>query len=141
MCDGVHGRIDGGHARAFAVSKDKRQELGRAGELAANKHLKRCGYRILAKNYTCAAGEIDIICREGTCIVFVEVKTLADDAASDPESRIGTAKQKKLLRAARYWLATQGEPDCAYRFDAIGIIMPPGESPRIRHIQDAFVPP
>ncbi len=128
------------HTRALVVSEDKRQDVGRAGERAAKKHLKHCGYRILATNYTCAAGEIDIICQDDTCIVFVEVKALTDDTASDPESKIGTGKQKRLLRSARYWLAAHGEPDCAYRFDAIGVIMPPGGSLRIRHIQEAFVP-
>jgi putative endonuclease len=122
------------------VSGVSRQKLGRAGEKAACNYLRQKGYRILARNYTCAAGELDLICRHDDCIVFVEVKTLSDSDAADPESRIGRTKQRQLTRVARYWLAAHGEPDLAYRFDAIGVTLPSGEAPHIRHIPEAFVP-
>jgi len=117
-----------------------RKILGRDGESLVRKHLKRRGYRILARNYTCPVGEIDIICLDGQTIVFVEVKTRSSDADAGPEETITRAKQRQLARVARFWLETHGRPQCAYRFDAVGVVMPPGKTPIVSHFVDAFVP-
>lgn len=117
-----------------------KQELGAAGEKAAAKYLHRRGYKILARNFSCPLGEIDLICYCDDCIVFVEVKTLSDDVAGDPEERITRGKQRRLGRAARWWIDARGRPECAYRFDAVSVVLPAEGSPRIRHIVEAFVP-
>jgi len=123
----------------FRVSGPK-QELGAAGEKAAGKYLRRCGYKILDRNFSCPLGEIDLICYHDDCIVFVEVKTLADDAAGDPEERITRGKQKRLARAAHWWIEARSRPDCAYRFDAVSVVLGADGRPRVRHIMEAFVP-
>jgi putative endonuclease len=116
------------------------QKLGQSGEKIARRHLKKQGYRILAANYECAAGEIDLIgFREG-CIVFFEVKSRASDAAAPPEENITPAKRRQMEKTARYWLAANRHPDCAYRFDAISVVIPPQGEPAIRHIVEAFTP-
>jgi|CXWL01.1.fsa_nt_gi putative endonuclease len=118
-----------------------RKKLGAQGEKLAADHLARSGYRILARNYVCPAGEIDLICHGDGAIVFVEVKSLEHDRAGDPEERITPAKQRKIELAARHWLAEHRQPDCAYRFDAVSVIIPVDENPpRIRHIVEAFIP-
>lgn len=117
-----------------------KDDLGKAGEEIARRHLKRNGLRILARNYTCPTGEIDLIAAEEDCIAFVEVKTRADDASADPEANVTPTKQRHLERAARSWLAKHCWPDCAYRFDVITVIMPEGGEPRVRHIREAFLP-
>ncbi|MBN2559971.1 MAG: YraN family protein [Phycisphaerae bacterium] len=117
-----------------------RRNLGKAGEKAARKHLRRHGYSILAGNYVCPAGELDLVCYQDGCIVFVEVKTRGDDTSTDPEGNITCAKRRQLERVARAWLANHREPDCAYRFDAVSVVLPVGGEPRVRHIVDAFVP-
>jgi len=122
------------------VSSSKEQELGKAGELAACRFLKSQGYRVLARNFGCPAGEIDLICREADCIVFVEVKTRSDDAPADPEANITPRKQRRLEEAARIWLARHRWPDCAYRFDAVSVIIPETGEANVRHIRDAFLP-
>ena len=117
-----------------------RKDLGRAGEKAAAKFLKRAGHRILSRNYDAPGGELDLVTRDGACIVFVEVKTRRDDDAADPEINITATKQRHMMRAAQYWLRAHGEPESAYRFDAVSIVMPEKGEPRIRHIIEAFIP-
>ncbi len=114
--------------------------LGAAGEKAAEKFLRSRGYRILSRNYSCPMGELDLVCfHEGT-VVFVEVKTRATDAAADPEENITPSKQRQLYRVARAWLAAHRHPECAYRFDAVSVVLPEGGAPGIRHIIEAFIP-
>lgn len=117
-----------------------RKDLGKRGEETARKHLQRNGYKILARNYSCPVGEIDLIGYKDGCIVFVEVKTRAEDAAGDPEENITPGKRRRLERAAQAWLAFHGQPECAYRFDAVSVILPADGEPRVRHIVEAFVP-
>lgn len=116
------------------------KKLGAEGEKAAARFLKKAGYRILARNYTCPLGEIDIIAHGDGAIVFVEVKTRADDAAANPEANITPAKQRQVSRVARFWLRAHGEPDCPWRFDALSVILPPGGKPVVRQIVSAFAP-
>jgi len=113
--------------------------LGAAGERAAEQHLNSLGFKIIARNYKCPAGELDLIAADRTTIVFVEVKTLRCDADADPENKINPTKQRKLETVARYWLKANGEPEAAYRFDAISVVMN-GDSPQVRHIEEAFIP-
>jgi putative endonuclease len=122
------------------VSANQEQQLGKAGEKAACRFLKSSGYHILARNFGCPVGEIDLICRDAESIVFVEVKTRADDAAADPETNITPAKQRRMERAAKVWLARHHWPDCAYRFDAVSVIIPSTREAKVRHIREAFLP-
>ncbi|QOJ03885.1 MAG: YraN family protein [Planctomycetia bacterium] len=115
-----------------------RKELGDAGETLACKFLKKSGYRILARNYRCPAGEIDIVCSADGVIAFVEVKTRVDDSQAAPENNIRSEKKRHIERTARFWIAQNGRPDTAYRFDAISIVMPEAGDPIVRHIVDAF---
>ena len=117
-----------------------RKKLGRVGERAAARHLKSNGYRILARNFACPVGELDLVCYHDGAIVFVEVKTRQHDTSTDPEENITRAKRRKLELTARAWLASHREPDCAYRFDAVSVIVPADGETRVRHIVDAFEP-
>ncbi len=116
------------------------QQLGQTGEKVARRFLKKQGFKILAANYECPAGEIDLIGFRDGCIVFFEVKSRASDAAAPPEANITPTKQRHLIQAARFWLAAHRQPDCAYRFDAISVVIPPVGEPEIRHIVEAFTP-
>lgn len=117
-----------------------RRTVGQKGEDAACRFLKRHGYRVIERNYSCGFGEIDVIVRNDDTLVFVEVKTLSNDAAADPEIHVNRAKQRQIEKAARAWLHTYGEPELTYRFDVVSIVLPPGGEPRIKHIIDAFRP-
>lgn len=122
------------------MTANQEQLLGKAGEKAACRFLRRGGYHILARNFACPLGEIDLICRHADGIVFVEVKTRSDDSAADPEANITPGKQRRMERAAQAWLAQHRWPDCAYRFDAVSVIIPSLGEARVRHICEAFLP-
>jgi putative endonuclease len=116
------------------------KQLGAAGEKLAAKFLKKSGYKILARNYVCPSGEIDLVCFGDGAVVFVEVKTRQDDTAADPEANITPAKQRQIERAAKSWLASHRWPDCPWRIDAVSVVMPAGGEARVRHIIEAFSP-
>ena len=112
--------------------------MGARGEALAARHLKRLGYRILERNYRCALGEIDLIAIEGDTLVFVEVKTRSTVAFADPQESVGRAKQMKLVRAARHYLAGRGAQDSPSRFDVLTVVWPEGGKPSIEHFPEAF---
>lgn len=115
-----------------------RSSLGRRGEDAAADYLRGLGYRIVARNWRCRAGEIDLIARiehQGRSkIIFCEVKTRAGLGYGDPLESITYAKRRRLRQLAGYWLASTGEHADDLRMDAIGIVLFPGSAPQIRHV-------
>jgi putative endonuclease len=107
---------------------------GDAAEALAAAFLEARGLRIVARNYRCRFGEIDIIARSGATAVFVEVRSRKSDAFGGAAGSITAAKRKKVLVAARHYLASH-RVDCACRFD---VVLLTGEPPRIEWIRDAF---
>jgi len=114
--------------------------LGPAGEKAAARFLRKAGYRILARNWRCPAGEIDLIAREGDTLVFVEVKTRRRDDAADPEINVTSFKRRQLTKAARYYLSRQRVSDPPSRFDVVAVVLPESGRAMIEHFIDAFGP-
>jgi len=114
---------------------------GRQGEKLARRFLKRQGYRILCKNYTCPIGEIDLIALAERTIAFVEVKTRRGPDHADPEDTVTPAKQRKLHKVARYWLSQRQADAYAWRFDVVSVTLQEDGKPVIRHTPDAFPPP
>ena len=113
--------------------------LGRRGEKLAADALRRAGLSILARNYRCPAGEVDLIALGDDVVVFAEVKTRASDYFTAPAAAVDSAKQRHLRRSADYYFATH--PDAAgmtRRFDVISIVAADGQPPRLEHIADAF---
>jgi putative endonuclease len=115
--------------------------LGRWGEKRCEKFLKRKGLKNLTRNFSCKTGEIDLIMvdSDGT-IVFVEVKTRADESFSSSESAVTSAKKTRMLRAARYFISTHNIEDRPFRFDVVTIVLGQKGRPEIRHYENAFVP-
>lgn len=115
--------------------------LGDAGERRAARYLRAQGYRILARQYRTAFGEIDLIALDGQCIVFVEVKTRRSRAAGLPEEAVDGAKQAQLTRLALAYLKRRGLLDRAARFDVVAILWSEGaREPQIVHYRNAFPP-
>lgn len=113
---------------------------GAWGEDCAAAYLRRHGYRILARNYSCRFGEIDIIAADRHYVVFVEVKLRASDRFVRAGAYVTPAKQARIRTAASLWLA-EHETELQPRFDVIEIYAPEGEGtikPEIRHLEDAF---
>ena len=134
----------------FRPGKSRRKAgspLGPMGEKLAAGCLRGKGYKILARNYRCPAGEADIIALDRSdrpggaeTIVFVEVKTRSGEGYVDPESAVDARKRRQLGRVARYYLSSRDAEDCAVRFDIVAVVVPPGSEPRIRHTPGAFEP-
>jgi len=108
----------------------------RFGELAASVWLFLKGYRIVARNWRCKLGELDLVCRRGGVLVFVEVRTRRGTRAGSPEASVDRRKQAQVVRVARAFLARQGRDKAEIRFDVVGI---GGGWPPIRHLPGAFV--
>lgn len=101
----------------------ERIERGRLGEKAAVRLLRRKRYRILERNYTCPVGEIDIVAIRGKTLCFVEVRTRTGTHSGTPLEMIHPAKQRQVVRAARYYLHHKNVRDVDVRFDAVGITL------------------
>ena len=125
--------------RADSAPRPRKDTVGDLGELAAAAHLESEGYRILARQYRGAGGEIDLIARKADCVAFVEVKTSRHRSTPHPEQRVRRDKQQHLIRAARHFLIRSGlRPEC--RFDVVAVVLGSGD-PEITHFEDAFRPP
>ena len=107
---------------------------GDAAEALAAAFLEARGLKIVARNYRCKAGEIDIIARGGATVVFVEVRARKSGSFGGAAESITALKRKKVLVAARHYLMSH-RLDCACRFDVVLLM---GEPPQIEWIRDAF---
>jgi len=114
-----------------------KQVLGKEGELIAERFLKKKGYKLVERNYRCAAGEIDLIVLDRSVIVFVEVKTRRGHGFGTPLEAVETRKQHKMIQAAQYFLSEKGLHQREARFDVVGISWPQRE-PEIEHVVNAF---
>lgn len=113
------------------------RETGAAGERLAASYLEKKGYTIAERNYRCIFGEIDLIARDGSTIVFIEVKSRRSKEFGDPESSVGRTKQIKLSKIALAYLNERNFENQSARFDVIAILMQRNGN-EIRHIQNAF---
>jgi putative endonuclease len=117
---------------------EARRALGQAGEAAARAFLERRGLTILAANYRCKAGEIDLIGLDGTTVVFA-VKTRLTLRFGPPETAVHIRKQRQIVRAAEWFLAERRLRDVPCRFDVLGVTFPEeDEVPEIAWVRDAF---
>jgi len=116
--------LDKGGTGLAEASKglNKKAELGRLGELAAEKYLKKKGYRILERNFNGRFGELDIIARKGETLVFVEVKTRSGSGYAAAKEAVDSRKAARIIKAACEYMQRKGLPeDTRVRFDVIGI--------------------
>ena len=114
--------------------------LGRWGEDLAAEHLTAAGMQVLARNWRCADGELDLVARDvdGT-VVFVEVKTRAGVGFGEPAEAVGRVKARRLRTLACRWLLEHRPPGAAeLRFDVVGIVRVPGQAPQLTHLRAAF---
>ena len=119
---------------------DRRNGLGAWGENRAARYLKKKGYRILARNFSCRFGEIDLIVANRNYLAFVEVKLRKSDAVARAAEFVDFRKQNRLRVTAELWLS-QHETELQPRFDVVEIYAPEGEqtkNPVINHLEDAF---
>src|SRR5262249_22187413 len=116
-----------------------RRWFGTRSERAAARFLKRLGYRIAARNYSCPHGELDLVALDGCCVVFVEVRSTGTGDAARPAASVDAAKQRRLTDLALHFLQTHGLLNHAARFDVLALSWPAGRrEPEVVHYRSAF---
>lgn len=125
-----------------ALSDDDTQgtkhALGRAGEQLAAEYLERHGLAVLARNWRCFLGELDIVGTDGRTVVFCEVKTRSGVDYGAPLDAVSPDKVRRLRDLAKAWLDEQRLRGCPVRFDVVSVLWPPGRPARIEHLEEAF---
>ena len=119
------------------VARLRGPRSGAEGEALAGRHLEALGYRVLARNFRCRSGEIDVIARDGEVTVFVEVKDRQGRSHGEGHESVTFGKRRRVVRAARLYAAAHGLSESPIRFDVISIERDPGGD-RVRHDRGAF---
>jgi len=116
-----------------AEARRRANRTGRCAEWAAALLLTLKGYRILARGFTVAGGEIDIVARRGEVVAFIEVK--ARPGLDEALLAVDGVKRRRLSRAAAVWLA-RNPWAASFDFRGDAVLMTPRHWPR--HVVDAF---
>jgi putative endonuclease len=127
------------------MATDSRRTIGRAGEELAARHLGRCGYRIIDRNFRTRFGELDLVALGRRDLVFCEVKTRVVGTAGGPCSpleAVGPQKRLRLRRMAAQWLSRRSRGRAwrpGLRYDVIAItVLPDGSLVSLEHLEGAF---
>lgn len=123
-------------ASARERAPDPRHASGRQAEELAAQYLAARGLQVLERNFRCRGGEIDLVCRDGACTVFVEVRLRRHAGFGGAAASIGHGKQRRVILAARHWLARHGSFDADCRFDCI--LLDGLDTSRIEWVRNAF---
>jgi putative endonuclease len=126
--------------KAAVVGKVQPVHLARGerGELAARKHLRRQGLKFLTANFRTRRGEIDLICRDGDCLVFVEVKTRSSEEWTRPASAVNAERRRRLTRTALDYLRLLRNPQVKIRFDIVEVLLEAEAIREVRHLPNTF---
>jgi putative endonuclease len=116
-----------------------RRWFGTRSERAATRFLKRLGYRLVGRNVTCRAGELDLVAIDGETIVFVEVRSTEAGDIERPALSVDAEKQRRLTELALHFLQQKRLLGRMARFDVLAIRWPAGKrEPEIVHYRQAF---
>lgn len=113
------------------------KQRGDLGESAAARHLEAKGYRIQHRNWRFRQWELDLVCRDGETLVFVEVKTRHSKTMGNPADALNHTKQARLVKAASQYLSKHDLWDEPCRFDFVAVIVT-NDAMDVEHIENAF---
>ncbi|MDR3240053.1 MAG: YraN family protein [Clostridiales bacterium] len=113
-------------------------EKGAFGQKLAEDYLTAEGHVILARNFRCPLGEIDLISRDQEYIVFIEIKYRRTLARGYPREAVGPGKRRTISRVAQYYIVRCGLENQDYRFDVVEILGEMNPHAQITHIENAF---
>ncbi len=113
------------------------QNLGAHGEDLAARFLTAAGMRILARNWRCRYGELDLVVRDAATTAFVEVKTRSGYGYGPPAEAVTRDKQRRIRRLAAIWLDERSDPWTDVRFDVVAVQLA-GPEPTIEHFPGVF---
>lgn len=123
------------------MAENSTRAIGRDAEELALEHLQSSGLVLIARNFRCRIGEIDLIMRDGNCLVFVEVRFRKAGRFASAAESVDRRKQRKLLGAAAFFLCRHIEyRQHATRFDVIALDGPSRNTFTLQWLQDAFRP-
>jgi putative endonuclease len=111
----------------------RRQALGAAGEAQAARWYEANGYTVLARNWRCRQGELDLVLAKGALVVFCEVKTRSSDAFGAPAEAVTRTKQLRLRRLAAAFLDQAPSRPGEVRFDVAAVL-----AGRLEVVEGAF---
>ena len=111
--------------------------MWRAGERAAWEAYRRRGYRLVARNWRCPLGELDLVVERDGVVVICEVKARASTLMGDPHDAVTPKKQRKLRAVAEAFLGTRPGPT-GYRFDVASVRLASDGRADVRVFEDAF---
>jgi len=119
---------------------DEPQHLkrGKLGERAAKRHLQERGLKFLTANFRSPRGEIDLVFRDGDCLVFVEVKTRSSEDWTRPAAAVNARKRRLLSQTAFDYLKLLENPRVRIRFDIVEVLLEDGAVREIRHLPNTF---
>jgi putative endonuclease len=128
------------HLKSWLHRPEKPEHLrrGELGERAAKKHLRKLGLKFLTANFHSERGEIDLILRDGDCLVFVEVKTRSSEDWTRPAAAVDARKRRLLSQTALDYLRLLKNPEVRIRFDIVEVLLANGEVRELRHLPNTF---
>jgi len=113
------------------------RQRGREAEALAEAWLVRRGFEVLARNHAARRGEVDLICREGTVLCFIEVRSRSRGGFGTPAETVTRAKARRVVAAATDWALGHGGLDREMRFDVVSVFTGPG-APVLELVRGAF---
>jgi len=137
----LHLKIGSLNKKAGGRASSRAATIGQWGEEQAARFLEKHGFRIIERRARPSRrGELDLIATRDNALVFVEVKTRANEKFGSPISSVGRAKRHALNRAAIRWLRRARWPKLVCRFDVVEVVGAPSSKnpPIIRHTENAF---
>lgn len=120
------------------AEKPEHLRRGELGERAARKHLQRLGLKFLTANFRSERGEIDLVFRDGDCLVFVEVKTRSSEGWTRPAAAVNARKRRLLSQTALDYLRLLKNPEAKIRFDIVEVLLANGAVREVRHLPNTF---
>ena len=112
----------------------QKDELGRRGEQVAAEWLQERGYTLIDRNWRCSAGELDLVLRDGSTMVFAEVKTRSSLEFGHPFEAITSRKAARLRRLAAAWCREREPGAPSVRIDAVAVTDAWSGNPNVEHL-------
>jgi putative endonuclease len=122
----------------YIAGVDRRRPLGQEAEAAAARWLERAGLTVVARNVRFPEGEIDLVCRQQDCWVFVEVKCRQARWGDAPGAAVSWLKRRRLVRLAQHYLKWKGLEHARCRFDVVAVSVADDGIQTVHHLPAAF---
>lgn len=127
-----------GHKRGGEKTRTSHLDLGAEGEELAKRYLEDRGIVVLARNWRCREGELDIVATDGEQLIVCEVKTRSGTGYGTPAEAVTAEKVARIRLLTDQWLATYRVGWVPVRFDVVAILRRPDGKPVVEHIEGAF---